>query len=158
MKIALMSDSHDNMDALHRAVDYCNAQNVDHVLHAGDLVAPFVSRALKKLNAPLTIVYGNNDGEKHGLYQMFKGKIFDPPHALTLDGRRVLMLHAPMLMEVLKDSSEYDLVLYGHTHEIEVTKGENLVVNPGELCGWLNGINTMAMWDTETNCAEIVEI
>ena len=110
MKIALLSDSHDNMDALYKAVDLCNELKVDHVLHAGDLVAPFVSRALFKLDAPFTIVYGNNDGEKHGLYQMFKGQIFDTPFALTLDGRRVLRLHAPMLMDVLKNSSEYDLI------------------------------------------------
>jgi uncharacterized protein len=158
MKVALLSDSHDNMDALYKAVEYCNKLKIDHVLHAGDLVAPFVSRALNKLNAPLTIVYGNNDGERHGLYQMFKGKIFDPPFALTLDGRRVLMLHAPILLDVLKDSDKYDLVLYGHTHEIENSKGKNLVVNPGELCGWLTAKNTIALWDTKENAAEIVEL
>lgn len=158
MKVALMSDSHDNMDALHRAVAFCNEHKVDHVLHAGDLVAPFVNRALKNLDAPLTIVFGNNDGETNGLRQMFKGKIFDPPHALTLDRRRVLMLHDPMLMEVLRESEQYDLILYGHTHEIEISKGRNLVVNPGELCGWLSGKCTLALWDTKTNEAEIVEI
>ena len=145
MKVALMSDSHDNMDVLHKAVKYCNDQKVDFVLHAGDLVAPFVNRALKNLHAPLTIVLGNNDGETHGLRQMFKGKIFDPPHSLTVGGRRVLMLHAPMLMDVLKESEQYDLVLYGHTHEIKISKGKNLIVNPGELCGWLTGTCSMAL-------------
>ena len=158
MKVALMSDSHDNMDALHQAVKYCNDKKVDYVLHAGDLVAPFVNRALKNLRAPLTIVLGNNDGETHGLRQMFNGKIFDPPHPLTLDSRRVLMLHAPMLMDVLRESEHYDLVLYGHTHEIEISKGKNLVVNPGELCGWLTDSCTMALWDTKKNVAEIVNM
>ena len=158
MKVALMSDSHDNMNALHAAVEFCNQQRVGAVLHAGDLVAPFVSRALNKLQAPLTIVFGNNDGEKHGLRKMFEGKIFDPPHSLTLDGRRILMLHDPILLDVLRKSDQYDLILYGHLHEIEVKKETNLVVNPGELGGWLTGRSTMALWDTDTNEVEIIDL
>lgn len=158
MQVALMSDSHDNLDALKRAVDYCNKIKVDHVLHAGDLVAPFVYKELKNLQAPITIVFGNNDGEKHGLRQTFQNRIFDPPHALTIDGRRVLMLHDPILLDVLRLSTEYDLNLYGHIHQIEITRGVNLVVNPGELCGWLSGKSTMAIWDTRTDAVEIVEI
>ena len=159
MKIALMSDSHDNMDALYKAVEYCNREKVDHVLHAGDLVAPFVSRALKKLQAPLTIVYGNNDGERLGLNAMFKGMIFDPPHEITIDNRKVLMLHAPIVLDDLRNSGKYDLVLYGHIHEIEISETNNtLVVNPGEVCGWLTGKSTMAIWDTKTNKATLVEL
>ncbi len=159
MKVALMSDSHDNMDALHRAVEFCNKEKVDHVLHAGDLVAPFVNKALKNLDAPLTIVFGNNDGERLGLSSMFKGIIFDPPHEITLDGRKVVMLHAPIVMDDLRKSEKYDLVLYGHIHEIEVSKeNDTLVVNPGEVCGWLTGKCTLALWDTQSNTAEIVEI
>jgi len=158
MKVALMSDSHDNLDALKRAVDYCNKIKVDHVLHGGDLVAPFVYKVLKNLEAPITIVFGNNDGEKHGLRQVFKDRIFDPPHALTLDGRKVLMLHDPILLDELRESPHYDLILYGHIHQIEITQGVNIVVNPGELCGWLSGKSTMAIWDTKTNQVELVEI
>jgi len=158
MLIALMSDSHDNMPALHRAVQFCNDRHVDHVLHAGDLVAPFVNRALKNLKAPITIVFGNNDGERHGLRTMFEGKIFDPPHELTLDGKRVLMLHAPILLETLRQSKKYDLILYGHLHEIEVSEEPTLVVNPGEVGGWLSGKSTLALWNTDSNEVQIVEI
>ena len=156
MKVVLMSDSHDHMDALRRAVDFCNQQDVGAVLHAGDLVAPFVHRALKELRAPLTIVFGNNDGEKAGLYQVFKNKIFEPPHELMIERRRILMLHDPA--KSLQRPSVYDLILYGHLHETRVDKNENLQVNPGELCGWLTGKSTMALWDTVQNTAEIIVI
>jgi len=158
MKIALMSDSHDNLDALKRVVDYCNKEKVDYILHAGDLVAPFVFKVLKNLESPLIIVFGNNDGEKHGLRQVFKDKIFEPPHSLKIDNRKILMLHDPILMDVLRETNSYDLILYGHVHQIEVTKKSNLIVNPGELCGWLSGKSTIALWDTVKNEAEIVEI
>lgn len=158
MKIALMSDSHDNLHALARAVECCNANKVDAVLHAGDLVAPFVSRALKNLQAPLTIVFGNNDGERHGLYQVFREKIFEPPHEVILDQRKVLMLHDPILLDVLCETKKFDLILYGHIHEIKIIREPTLVVNPGEIGGWLTGKSTLAVWDTMSNAVEVVEI
>jgi uncharacterized protein len=158
MKVALMSDSHDNLPMLHQAVDFCNDQNVGHVLHAGDLVAPFVTRALDKLKAPLTIVYGNNDGERAGLAKAFAGRIFEPPYELELDGRSVIMLHDPIVLDALVQSGCYDLILYGHLHEIDIRPGIPIVVNPGELSGWLSGTSTMATWDTKTDEVKLVKL
>ncbi len=157
MKIALMSDSHDNLPVLHKAVAWCNDNKIDYVLHAGDLVAPFVNRAFKNLTMPFTIVFGNNDGERHGLSVMFKDKIFTPPHDIELDGKKVVMLHEPDAMDNLRLKA-YDLVVYGHTHAIDIRQGKPLIVNPGELGGWLTGRSTMAVWDTKTNDIELVEI
>lgn len=134
MEIGLMSDSHDNMDALQKAVDFFNERNVGHVLHAGDLIAPFTARKLNLLKMPLTIIFGNNDGEKLGLRKVFEGKIFEPPHQLAVADKRVLMLHDPAQLGALRDSGHYDLILFGHTHEVEISPGTTLVVNPGE-CG-----------------------
>ncbi len=155
MRIACMSDSHDNMTQLFNAVEWCNKQKIDHVLHAGDLVAPFVNRALKNLNMPLTIVFGNNDGERKGLAAMFKDKIFKPPYELELDGKKILMLHEPDPLETI-DTSQYDMILHGHLHEINVQEGEPLIINPGELGGWVSGTSSMAVWDTKTNDIEMV--
>ncbi len=157
MRVALLSDSHDNMTQLHKAVEWCNTNRVEHVLHGGDLVAPFVNRALKNLHMPYTIVFGNNDGERHGLAVMFKGKIFEPPHELELDGKRVVMLHEPDPLDSL-DKSKYDLILYGHTHEVDIQRETPLIVNPGELGGWLTGKSTLALWDTQSNNIEIIEL
>ena len=155
MKIVLMSDSHDHMTKLHAAVDWCNENNIDYVLHGGDLVAPFINRAFKNLKAPYTIVFGNNDGERHGLSVMFKDKIFEPPYELELDGKKIAMLHEPDPLDSL-DTAKYDLILYGHTHAVDIQQGPPLIVNPGELCGWLSGNATMALWDTTTMDVEII--
>lgn len=157
MKVVLMSDSHDRMDKLYAAVEWCNEKGVDYVLHAGDLVAPFVTRALKNLTAPYIIVFGNNDGERHGLSVMFKDKIFEPPYELELDGKKIAMLHEPDPLESV-DKEKYDLILYGHTHAVDIQLGKPIIVNPGELCGWLSGRATMALWDTITMNIEIIEL
>jgi hypothetical protein len=158
MKIVLMSDSHDNMPIIHKAVEWCNINDVDGVLHAGDLVSPFVNKALKNLKAPLTIVFGNNDGEKKGLSKVFENKIFEPPHETELGGKKIVMLHDPIVLDALVQSGKYDLVLYGHLHEIDIRQETSLIVNPGELSGWLTGKHTMALWNTQTDDVQIIEI
>ena len=48
--IGIMSDSHDNLDAIRKAVDAFNEAEVDLVIHAGDMISPFTSKEIKKLN------------------------------------------------------------------------------------------------------------
>ena len=158
MEIGLMADSHDNMHALQRAVDFFNERNVGAVLHAGDLVAPFTARKLNLLKMPLTITFGNNDGEKFGLCKVFAGKIFEPPHQLCVADKQVLMLHDPVQLGAFRDSGHFDLILYGHTHEVEVRYGSTIVVNPGECGGWLSDKCTVAVWDTDSGEVMIHEV
>jgi len=77
MKIGIFSDSHDKMDNIRRVVDIFLEQKVDKVVHCGDIVAPFMVRAMSELEGKdieIIGIYGNNDGERLGLYKML-GKI-----------------------------------------------------------------------------------
>jgi len=47
MKIGIMSDSHDNMNMVAKAVELFNQRGVSRVLHAGDIIAPFFTIPLK---------------------------------------------------------------------------------------------------------------
>jgi putative phosphoesterase len=62
-------------------------------------------------------------------------------------------------IDALADSGKFDIILSGHTHDM-VNRKQNgvLVVNPGELCGYLTNKSTFAIIDTETMTAEIIEI
>lgn len=51
MIIGLISDTHDNLPMVEKAVKKLNQENVALVLHAGDYVAPFVIPKFKALNA-----------------------------------------------------------------------------------------------------------
>lgn len=56
-------------------------------------------------------------------------------------------------------SGEYDAVFYGHNHLKNKEKiGNCLVVNPGEIGAYKTGIATFAVYDTEMNDADIIEI
>ena len=62
-------------------------------------------------------------------------------------------------IDALANSGKFDIILSGHTHTM-VNKKHNdvLIVNPGELCGYLTNKPTFAIIDTDTMNAEIVEI
>ena len=159
MIIGIMSDSHDNLDNIRKAVTLFNERGVSQVLHAGDFVAPFTFRVLKDLNAAFTGIFGNNDGEVYFLNQMFQGRIFIQPHTINLEDKKLVMLHEHFLVDALADSGHYDIIVYGHTHKPVVEKkGKALVINPGECGGWLYGKATVAVLDTVKMDAEIVEL
>ena len=64
--IGVMSDSHDNREALKQAVSVFNRAACEQVIHAGDFVAPFAAMELANLTCPVKAVFGNCDGEKQG--------------------------------------------------------------------------------------------
>lgn len=148
MLIGLMSDSHDNLPAIAAAVAFFNRNKVGLVLHAGDIISPFCARELKKLACPLVIVFGNNDGERAGWRKVAVGwaEIHEHRYETTIDGCRILMMHEPLDLSALEAGGLYDVIIYGHTHEVVTrTAGKTLVVNPGECGAWLSGKSTVAL-------------
>ena len=45
-----MSDTHDHMDNISKAVKIFNERNIDVLIHCGDYVSPFTFRAFDNLN------------------------------------------------------------------------------------------------------------
>ncbi len=156
--IGIISDSHDNMPAIEKAVEIFNEKGVEIVMHAGDIVSPFTARAFGKLKCPLIAIFGNNDGDKVHLKQFFAdiGEMHEDPYLGEMDGRSIAMTHKPEIVDSL--ASRHEVVIYGHTHEVDVKRGDALIINPGECCGYLTGKSTVALLDTENMNAEIVEI
>jgi hypothetical protein len=71
-------------------------------------------------------------------------------------------MHGEMaeVIEALIRSKIYDIVISGHTHDAKIEKTDDgvLHVNPGENCGYLTGKSTIAIIDTTTLTAEIIEV
>jgi uncharacterized protein len=165
MLIGAISDTHDNLLQIQRAVKILNEQKVQLVLHAGDYVAGFVVPQLAKLDCPLIGVFGNNDGDHELLKKRFSETknctIHDRFTQVTVDGYRIALLHGHELelLSAIVDSGYFDAVVHGHSHNSSVErKGKTLSVNPGELCGYLTGKPTLAILDTVKKEAKIVPI
>jgi hypothetical protein len=142
-----------------------NEENVGLVLHAGDYVAPFVVPKFKDLKARLIGVFGNNDGDRELLKRRFseqKGlEIRGNFTEIIIDGVKIALLHGDEeeLLKALIESESFDVVVHGHVHKAEVCwKGKTLVVNPGEVCGYLTGKSTIALLDTVKREVKIVDL
>ena len=167
MIIGVFSDSHDNIEKIKKAVSFFNDQKVDLVIHAGDFVAPFAIAPMEELNCQLVCVFGNNDGERIGLYNRIKdiGEVHNNLADIGIDGRRICAVHYPELAEPIALSGLYDLVIYGHTHKIDIRtirtktdQSETVLLNPGETGGWVTGRSTLATVDLNSMSVEIFDL
>ncbi|MDI3543274.1 MAG: uncharacterized protein PWP57_879 [Candidatus Atribacteria bacterium] len=159
MKVGILSDSHDNLSLIQKALDILEKEKVDLILHAGDYVAPFSVALLSRSSIPWEGVLGNNDGEILGLFQKSGGKVNSSFWEGERNGFRIWVSHFYLPAKLAFESKKYNLVVYGHTHEA-VIKEENgvFLINPGEVCGLLNGKPTLALCDLEKKVAKLVNI
>ena len=159
MKLGIISDTHDNVPMIIKAVEFFNQADVDLVLHAGDYVSPFSLKPLLSLECDFLGVWGNNDGDKIALQNIAQGKIENSPFIESYGDKKILLGHHFETLEALIVSQEFYIIIYGHTHKPDIRKkGKTLVVNPGECGGWLEGKSTIALADLEAQTAEIIEL
>ncbi len=162
-KIAIFSDSHDNLWHLEKALAQVREFGADALLHCGDLCAPFVVKWLAEgFQGPIHLVFGNNDGDGR-LIQVQTSRYDHVTHhgpyaELNLFGVRVAMIHYPEPATRIAQSQAFDLVCYGHDHTQHREQiGHTLLVNPGEIMGFKHA-PTWALYDTETRALNWVEV
>ena len=162
VKIAIMSDSHDNLQKINMSLGIIQNSDIDLIIHSGDFCSPYTAFPFKEISIPFIGVFGNNDGDKLNLRNKFKkiGKIYDYCHIMkTKDNKEILITHYPDMVNSLAKSQDFDYVVYGHTHRTQIeNKFKTLVLNPGTLSGDLSDKCTFMILDTESNKVNIIEV
>jgi len=162
MRVGLIADTHDRLPAIAELVSQMQAAGVGMILHAGDYCSPFALRAFEEAHVSLAGVFGKNDGDTQGLVSRaqsaFGAELFESPHSFEIGGRRILLVHD--IGDVNKRSVlSHELVIHGHTHQQEMkTRGETLIVNPGEACGWIYGTPSAAILDLDAMTVEFLTL
>ncbi|MEO7369028.1 MAG: YfcE family phosphodiesterase [Gemmatimonadaceae bacterium] len=162
MRVGLMADSHDRVPAIAELLQIMRDKGVTLVMHAGDHCSPFSLEPFIASDMALLGIFGRNDGDQEGLRAVAgRGmgmELYESPHSFDVQGKRILIVHD--LGEVNKRSIDaHQFVVHGFTHVQEtVTRGETLLVNPGEACGWLHGMCTSAILDLETGEVEVISL
>lgn len=163
MKLAVISDTHDNIGKLDAALDMMTGADV--VLHCGDLCSPFVVEHIANNlpeTTPVHIIWGNNEGD----IRMICAKAADHNNitlhgdfaSLILGEQRVALTHYPDVARPLAASRHYQLVCYGHDHSAHHERVDDcILLNPGELLG-LKGKTTFAWFETNTRTVQFVEV
>jgi len=160
MRIGVLSDIHDNIWALERALE--RMQKCEALLVLGDLCAPFTMAMIAKgFAGPVHVVWGNNDGDRlHIARQAEQADVtlHGEFAELTLAGRRIALTHFPHIGRALAAGGAYDLVCHGHNHQRSLAEvGRTLLLNPGEVMGRF-GVSSVAIYDTASASAEIIEL
>lgn len=172
MKIGVISDIHDHLDNLKKAIDIFNKRNVNWVIFCGDLSSPFVIDYFGRLKAPVKAVFGNNEGDKANILKRVKDSRLNFEYALKqglmwdlkLGQKRIAVFHGHQqeITDALINGGLFNIVLSGHTHRFHLKKvKDTLWVNPGTVAGWA-GLDfatvkpTIAVVSLEVEQGEIV--
>ncbi len=158
MKIAIISDTHDNLANIKKAFKVINEEGIETVLHCGDVATYETLKEISNIfQGKVCIALGNMDQDyklKPGIF-FKKIEVVENYGEIEAGGKKIVFSHFPETAKELAKSSNYDIVFYGHTHKPWKEKvGATLLVNPGNLAGILYKA-TFAVYDTETNRLEL---
>jgi putative phosphoesterase len=120
--IGVVSDTH----GLLRPEAVRRLRGVDRIVHAGDIGAPEVLRALEAI-APVTAVRGNND---RGAW----ARALPETVTLSVEGARLHVLHDVKTLAVDPRRAAFSAVIAEHSHRPSAIDREGvLFLNPGSI-------------------------
>ncbi len=154
MLIGVVSDTHNNLKNIDQIISLFNDEEIQLVIHTGDIANAKSLDKFSKLKANLVGVFGNNDRNESGLEDVAIKNNFqfqEPPKLLTLCDRNIAIFHEPdSIDDFLILNRNINIVLHGHTHRYrnEIEK-DILFFNPGESAGMLKGKNAVGIINLE---------
>jgi len=165
MKIAIVSDSHDNLATAKKAIAWLNREKIKIMIHCGDINSPAMLREISKLfNGKIHLISGNigplgiksdKDPFRIKTFGIKNAKFYGETGELKIDNKKIAFAHEPAMAEELAKAKKYDLIFFGHTHQPwEKTLNNCKMVNPGTLAGMFNKA-TFATYDTKTDKLEL---
>lgn len=176
MQLGIISDTHDRLESLAKAIEIFKKEQIELLVHCGDWVSPFTieffDRYCQKvgLKVPVKSVFGNNEGDIRRM--MDRNSSLSNPIEFTskrtlefiVESKKIVVYHGDdqTLLTSLTASKLYDIVLTGHTH---MPRNENingvLVINPGSTCFAANSKiidkASVAIYDSNADLGRLIE-
>ncbi|HCQ31708.1 TPA: hypothetical protein DIU27_05005 [Candidatus Collierbacteria bacterium] len=173
MLIGIISDTHDNLQGLKKAIQIFKENKVEMLIHCGDWCSPFTleffDREMEGFNIPVKSVIGNNHGDIKRIIvsnHRMKNPIEWPKTVtlkLDIDNKKTIIYHGDDfdILNALIDCQKYDIIFTGHLHRVrnEVV-GKTLIINPGSTSfaceSEITEEASVAIYNTQTDKAEII--
>lgn len=157
MRLAVLSDIHDNVTRLEEALTICRHEKIEICICCGDLGQ---LETLTKLAEDFRHVYlalGNADYGLLNKTGLFPDNVTWSEDVLIeeIEGKRIAVAHHDHEAKDLAQLEKFDVVFYGHTHTPwEKMVGKTILLNPGEVSGQF-GQASFAIFDTDIMKAEL---
>lgn len=161
MRIAIISDTHDNLPNFKKAVDWIKNKKIKLIIHCGDIFKPdTIKEVLKIFKGRIYLIFSPADASfsripKDSFKNLENVKIYDEFGEIKIGAKKIAFCHFPEIAEELVKRQKYDFVFYGHTHKPWLKKvGKTKLINPGNLAN-LFYKPTFALYDTKTDKLEL---
>jgi len=160
MKIAIISDTHNNLNNIQAVRKLILGEGIKVVIHCGDLTEPEVLDYFGDFR--LYVAYGNGDygsDVSERLEWLGNENRSDKDLVLVFDDKKVFVTHGHDLIGLNRaiSSGVYDYVFHGHTHRLrDETVGNTRVINPGSLGGKKVGERSFMILDLENDELKII--
>ena len=161
MKIAIISDSHDNIANFKKAVSFIEKQKIKTIIHCGDVTTPkTLKNGFEGFSGKVHLVWGNVDKDHFKTNQDFSEEFpqinfWGNVGEIEINKKKITFCHFPEVARALAKTGKHNLVFYGHTHKPWEEKINGVeVINPGNLTGIMYKA-TFAIYDIKENKAEL---
>jgi putative phosphoesterase len=157
MKIAIISDIHDNLPNLHQCLDWCEQENIERIICAGDITNSETLKVLvEKFNREIFLIAGNAEiYDKDELIKHPKIKFFGRIGVFQIEKFKIGLCHEPFWLDKVLEEKDLKYVFHGHTHKPWFEeKGGVKIYNPGTLGGVFYKAS-FAVWDTDSDKVDL---
>jgi len=170
MKIAIISDVHNNETNLQKVLNFCAQKKITKIICCGDLATKdSLDFLCDNFSGEIFYVFGNMDREQFDDFkftsndslcgtQYKNAHVFKAYGEIQIDGKKIAFIHFPREAKELAETGRYDFVFFGHTHKPWEEMVDNCkLLNPGCVTGDFYP-PTFATWETKTGKFELIRI
>lgn len=159
MRLAVISDIHDNLANLKKDLDWSKNNQIEKIICVGDITnLETINFLAGNFPGEIFIVRGNADNYEDSDLKSFPNlNYLGEIGFINIDGLNIALCHEPEKINKFKNLSEDvpDFIFYGHTHKPWLEKnGETIIANPGTLGGVFYPA-TFAILETENRNLEL---
>jgi uncharacterized protein len=163
MKIGVLSDTHNHLPNLRAALDLFRKEDIDTLIHCGDLTNVETARTLQGFR--VIFAFGNGDilsGEiRAALLELNPENYAGSVYTGRIGGARIAAAHGhqPGMVDGLIRSGDYDYVFTGHSHRRQDDiYGFTRRINPGALGGLRRDDRQVCVVDLATAKVKFLKI
>lgn len=164
MRIGVLSDTHNNIGNLLKALQFFRAEGIKQLVHCGDMADMMTARQMGDFD--IIYVNGNMDDTAEAVSHVvwtlnLRNEVPGDVFTGELDGVPIAATHGHLAgkLDKLIRSRRYQYVFHGHTHrQRDEMMGKTRVINPGALGGARYGPRSVCVVDLSENRVHFEQI